>query len=37
MEIKDIKDLISATENDITFLHSKKYKDFAKKLKHLFV
>ena len=28
-EIKDIKDLVSSTENDITFFHSKKYKDAA--------
>ncbi len=31
IEVKDIKDLISAKENDITFFHSKKYKDVAKK------
>tara|TARA_Y100000768_G_scaffold361881_1_gene320282 strand:+ start:651 stop:1631 length:981 start_codon:yes stop_codon:yes gene_type:complete len=36
LEIKDIKDLISATENDITFFHSKKYKDVAKKTKASF-
>ncbi len=35
-EIKDIKDLISSTENDITFFHTKKYKDFAKKTKASF-
>ena len=29
--IKDIKDLHSSEENDITFFHSKKYKDFANK------
>ncbi len=28
-EIEDIKDLFSSTENDISFFHSKKYKDFA--------
>ena len=28
-EIKDVKDLTSSNENDITFFHSKKYKDFA--------
>ena len=32
-EIHDIKDLLSSTENDITFFHSKKYKDVAKKTK----
>ena len=30
-EIYDIKDLFSSTKNDITFFHSKKYKDIAKK------
>ncbi len=35
-EIKDIKNLISATENDITFFHSNKYKDAAKKTKASF-
>ena len=28
-EIYDIKDLVSSTKNDITFFHSKKYKDAA--------
>ena len=28
--ILDIKDLTSSTKNDITFFHSKKYKEFAK-------
>ena len=31
--INDIKDLINSTENDITFFHSKKYKDIIKKTK----
>ena len=35
-EIKDIKDLTLSTENDITFFHSKKYKDFANKTKASF-
>ena len=35
-EIYDIKDLSSSRENDITFFHSKKYKDFAKKTKASF-
>ena len=35
-EIKDIKDLQSSRENDITFFHSKKYKDFAYKTKASF-
>ena len=32
-EINDIKDLQSSTDKDITFFHSKKYKDIAKKTK----
>ena len=32
-QIHDIKDLVSSTKNDITFFHSKKYKDVAKKTK----
>ena len=32
-EIYDIKDLQSSTDKDITFFHSKKYKDIAKKTK----
>tara|TARA_B100001057_G_scaffold367913_1_gene371316 strand:- start:763 stop:1743 length:981 start_codon:yes stop_codon:yes gene_type:complete len=32
-EILDIKDLLSATDKDITFFHSKKYKDYVKKTK----
>ena len=32
-EVKDISDLINASENDITFFHSKKYKDLANKTK----
>ena len=30
-KVFDIKDLLSAGKNDITFFHSKKYKDVAKK------
>ena len=32
-EIIDIKDLNSSEKNEITFLHSKKYTDFAQKTK----
>tara|TARA_Y100001970_G_C14074556_1_gene771273 strand:- start:51 stop:1031 length:981 start_codon:yes stop_codon:yes gene_type:complete len=35
-EINDIKDLRSSKDNDITFFHSKKYKDIAKKTKASF-
>jgi len=35
-EIYDIKDLVSSTKNDITFFHSKKYKDAAKKTRASF-
>ncbi len=35
-KIYDIKDLTSCTKNDITFFHSKKYKDVAKKTKASF-
>ena len=35
-EINDIKDLFSSGGNDITFFHSKKYKDVAKKTKASF-
>ena len=35
-DIHDIKDLASSTKNDITFFHSKKYKDVAKKTKASF-
>ena len=35
-EVKDIKDLFSADVNDITFFHSKKYKDLAYKTKASF-
>ena len=35
-EIYDIKDLVSSNKNDITFFHSKKYKDAAKKTKASF-
>tara|TARA_B100000686_G_scaffold156922_1_gene164638 strand:- start:334 stop:1317 length:984 start_codon:yes stop_codon:yes gene_type:complete len=34
--ISDIKDLSTATKNDITFFHSKKYKEAAKKTKAFF-
>ena len=35
-KIKDIKDLLSATNNDITFFHSKKYEKAAKNTKASF-
>ena len=35
-EIQDIKDLLSADKNDISFFHSKKYKDVAQKTKASF-
>ena len=35
-EIKDISDLMNANVNDITFFHSKKYKDLANKTKALY-
>jgi UDP-3-O-[3-hydroxymyristoyl] glucosamine N-acyltransferase len=35
-KITDIKDLFTSETNDITFFHSKKYKDFAKKTKASF-
>ena len=35
-KISDIKDLSSATKNNITFFHSKKYEDLASKTKALF-
>jgi UDP-3-O-[3-hydroxymyristoyl] glucosamine N-acyltransferase len=35
-KIIDIKDLFTSEENDITFLHSKKYKDIAKNTKASF-
>ncbi|SMF74783.1 UDP-3-O-(3-hydroxymyristoyl)glucosamine N-acyltransferase [Candidatus Pelagibacter sp. HIMB1321] len=35
-KINDIKDLFSSNENDITFFHSKKYKDIANKTKASF-
>ena len=35
-KINDIKDLLSSSDNDITFFHSKKYKDVAKKTKASF-
>ncbi len=35
-EVKDIKDLYSSNNNDITFFHSKKYKDIAKNTKASF-
>ena len=36
IDINNITDLMSAKENDITFLHSKKYKEIAKKTKASF-
>ena len=35
-KVFDIKDLLTASENDITFFHSKKYKDIAKNTKASF-
>ena len=35
-EINDIRDLVTSTDNDITFLNSKKYKDVANKTKASF-
>ena len=35
--VNDIKDLVSCSINDITFFHSKKYKDFAKKNQSFFL
>jgi UDP-3-O-[3-hydroxymyristoyl] glucosamine N-acyltransferase len=35
-EIHDIKDLLTSTHNDITFYHSKKYKELAKNTKASF-
>ena len=35
-QVKDIKDLISANNTDITFFHSKRYRDIAKNTKALF-
>ena len=35
-DVFDIKDLFSSDKNEITFLHSKKYKDIAKKTKASF-
>ena len=32
-KIEDIKDLFAANKSDITFFHSKKYKDIAKSTK----
>ena len=36
INISNISDLFSSTQNDITFFHSKKYKDLAKKTKASF-
>ena len=36
IEIHDIKDLVASSNNDITFFHSNKYRDFAKKTKASF-
>ena len=35
-DVHDVKDLSTASEKDITFFHSKKYKDLAKKTKASF-
>ncbi len=35
-DIQDVKDLSSSTKNDITFFHSKKYKEFANNTKASF-
>ena len=35
-EIRDIKDLYTAEENDVTFFHSTKYINFAKNTKASF-
>ena len=35
-KVRDIKDLLTSSENDITFFHSKKYKDIAKNTKASF-
>jgi UDP-3-O-[3-hydroxymyristoyl] glucosamine N-acyltransferase len=34
--VNDIKDLLTSNQNDITFFHSKKYKDFVKNTKASF-
>ena len=36
LKVNDIKDLLSASKNDITFFHSKKYESIAFKTKALF-
>jgi len=36
IEVKDIKDLYSSDNSDITFFHSKKYKELAQKTKAAF-
>jgi len=36
VEVKDIKDLYSSNNSEITFLHSKKYKELAQKTKAAF-
>ena len=36
IEIKDIKDLLTSTKDDLTFFHSKNYKDIAKTTKASF-
>ena len=36
-KVKDISDLLNAKEDYITFFHSKKYQELAKKPKHLIV
>ena len=36
LEVSDVADLYSSKKGDITFFHSKKYKDLAKKTKASF-
>ena len=36
-KIIDIKDLFTSKKNEITFFHSKKYKNIAKKYQSLFL
>ena len=36
IKIENVKDLVSSNENDLTFFHSKKYKDVAKQTKASF-
>ncbi len=36
IKVENVKDLVSSNENDLTFFHSKKYKDVAKQTKASF-